>query len=55
MKPLLPEEAPQHAEDWRSIMNDLERVVMPGVSNCFSQEIRNFFIVVHKFEEEKNV
>jgi aromatic-L-amino-acid decarboxylase len=33
MKPLLPDEAPQYPETWQNIMNDIERVIMPGVSN----------------------
>ena len=38
MKPLLPDEAPQHPEDWQNIMGDIERVIMPGVSH-----LRNVF------------
>lgn len=33
MKPLLPSEAPQTPEPWKDIMADIERVIMPGVSN----------------------
>ncbi|XP_001603679.1 aromatic-L-amino-acid decarboxylase [Nasonia vitripennis] len=43
MKPLLPEEAPQHPEDWRSIMNDLERVVMPGITHWNSPKFHAYF------------
>lgn len=32
MKPLLPSEAPQSPENWKDIMTDIERVIMPGVS-----------------------
>lgn len=33
MKPLLPSEAPQSPEEWKDIMADIERVIMPGVSD----------------------
>lgn len=32
MKDLLPESAPAEPEEWESIFNDIERVIMPGVS-----------------------
>lgn len=35
MKPLLPSEAPQTPEQWTDIMADIERVIMPGVSDFF--------------------
>ncbi|CAB0035660.1 unnamed protein product [Trichogramma brassicae] len=43
MKPLLPEEAPQKAEDWQNIMNDLERVIMPGVTHWHSPKFHAYF------------
>lgn len=32
MQPLLPSEAPQTPEKWQDVMADIERVIMPGVS-----------------------
>ena len=32
MKELLPENAPLEGEDWPEIFEDIERVIMPGVS-----------------------
>uniref|UniRef100_A0A8C6U5F8 Histidine decarboxylase n=1 Tax=Neogobius melanostomus TaxID=47308 RepID=A0A8C6U5F8_9GOBI len=32
MRDLIPESAPVEAEDWDNIFNDIERVIMPGVS-----------------------
>jgi hypothetical protein len=29
---LLPEEAPQKAEKWQEVFNDVEQYIMPGVS-----------------------
>lgn len=33
---LLPDSAPTEPEDWESIFNDIERVIMPGVSFLLS-------------------
>ena len=32
MRDLMPDEAPENPEPWQNIFNDIERVVMPGVS-----------------------
>ena len=32
MRPLIEEEAPTHGEPWENIFNDIDRVIMPGVS-----------------------
>ena len=32
MRNLIPSEAPNDGEDWDTIFNDVERVIMPGVS-----------------------
>ncbi|MPC91274.1 Histidine decarboxylase [Portunus trituberculatus] len=32
MRDLMPDEAPEQPEPWQNIFNDIERVVMPGVS-----------------------
>lgn len=34
MRELLPEAAPTEPEDWESIFNDIEKVIMPGVKYC---------------------
>ena len=33
IRPLLPEEAPENPEDWQKVMEDIERVIMPGVTH----------------------
>lgn len=33
MKDLLPDTAPAEPEDWENIFNDIERIIMPGVSS----------------------
>jgi hypothetical protein len=32
MRKLLPEEAPEEPEDWRDVLKDMDRAIMPGVS-----------------------
>ena len=32
LRKMLPKEAPQHPEDWETIMSDVDRKIMPGVS-----------------------
>ena len=44
MRPLLPEEAPNTPDTWRQIMDDVERVIMPGVSYRY-YNITHVFIV----------
>lgn len=45
MKELLPDSAPTEPEDWENIFNDIERVIMPGVSLCFC-----LLSQIHSFE-----
>ena len=39
MKDLLPSDPPEEAESWDKIMPDIERVIMPGVSNTITSFI----------------
>ena len=34
LREVLPNSAPSKSEDWRSIMKDVDRAIMPGVSAC---------------------
>ncbi|XP_014605654.1 PREDICTED: aromatic-L-amino-acid decarboxylase [Polistes canadensis] len=43
MKPLLPPEAPRTAEKWEDIINDVERVIMPGVTHWQSPKFHAYF------------
>ena len=36
MRPLIPAQAPNDGEPWNSILNDVERIIMPGVNDSFS-------------------
>uniref|UniRef100_A0A672GNT9 Histidine decarboxylase n=1 Tax=Salarias fasciatus TaxID=181472 RepID=A0A672GNT9_SALFA len=40
MKELLPDSAPVEPEDWENIFNDIERVIMPGVSSSYLLNLR---------------
>lgn len=35
IRKLIPETAPEEPESWNEILKDVERVIMPGVSNRF--------------------
>lgn len=35
LRALIPEHAPEQGESWQSIFQDVERVIMPGVSYIF--------------------
>ncbi|KAJ8679481.1 hypothetical protein QAD02_015268 [Eretmocerus hayati] len=43
MKPLLPDEAPQQPEQWGNIMDDLEKIIMPGVTHWHSPKFHAYF------------
>lgn len=32
LRPLLPTEAPNEPENWKDVMTDVEKLIMPGVS-----------------------
>lgn len=35
LKNLIPDEAPENPESWKDVFSDIERVIMPGVSEAF--------------------
>ncbi len=35
LRSLIPEEAPEEAESYEDVVKDIERVIMPGVSQCW--------------------
>ncbi|XP_059214842.1 histidine decarboxylase [Centropristis striata] len=43
MKELLPDTAPTEPEDWESIFNDIERVIMPGVVHWQSPHMHAYY------------
>ncbi|KAJ6648547.1 3,4-dihydroxyphenylacetaldehyde synthase [Pseudolycoriella hygida] len=40
---LIPEELPEKAEDWKCIMKDIERVIMPGMTHWQSPNFHAFY------------
>ena len=43
LRPLIPEEAPEDPENWQNVMNDLDRVIMPGVTHWHSPQFHAYF------------
>ncbi|KAG7208393.1 hypothetical protein KM043_014625 [Ampulex compressa] len=43
LRPLLPAEAPQKSEDWKDIMADIEKLIMPGVTHWHSPKFHAYF------------
>ncbi|XP_050689746.1 aromatic-L-amino-acid decarboxylase-like [Eriocheir sinensis] len=43
LRPLLPPAAPDAPETWRDVMNDIERVIMPGVTHWHSPQFHAYF------------
>lgn len=36
LRPLLPTEAPNDPENWKDVMTDVEKLIMPGVSTKYT-------------------
>lgn len=49
MRNLLPESAPIDGENWDSIFNDVERVIMPGVTHWQSPHMHAYFPALNSF------
>jgi tyrosine decarboxylase len=43
LRPLLPNDAPETGEEWNKIMNDIERVIMPGVTHWQHPRFHAYF------------
>ena len=43
LRPLIPDEAPEDPENWQNVMNDLDRVIMPGVTHWHSPQFHAYF------------
>ena len=40
---LLPSAAPQQGEEWKAVMEDIERVIMPGVTHWHHPQFHAYF------------
>ncbi len=47
LRPLIPSEAPLEPESYEDVMNDVERVIMPGVSLCLCWFADANNVIVH--------
>lgn len=43
LRKLLPEEAPENPEDWKTIMDDVENKIMPGVTHWQHPRFHAYF------------
>ena len=43
LRPMLPEDAPETGEAWDSIMNDVDRVIMPGITHWQHPRFHAYF------------
>ncbi|KAL3308970.1 hypothetical protein Ciccas_012491, partial [Cichlidogyrus casuarinus] len=43
LRPLVPDQAPQQPEAWEDILNDVERVVMPGITHWHHPRFHAYF------------
>lgn len=49
MRTLLPESAPLEGEPWQTIIDDVERVIMPGVTHWQSPHMHAYFPALNSF------
>ncbi|XP_060593010.1 histidine decarboxylase-like [Ruditapes philippinarum] len=49
MRQLVPDTAPHEGEDWNVIMNDIERVIMPGITHWQSPYMHAYFPALNSF------
>ncbi|CAF1006273.1 unnamed protein product [Adineta steineri] len=49
MRPLIDEEAPKQGEPWDQIFNDIERVIMPGITHWQSPYMHAYFPALNSY------
>jgi len=49
LRPMLPDEAPENGEDWQNIQNDIERVIMPGITHWQHPRFHAYFPAGNSF------
>ncbi|XP_054713370.1 aromatic-L-amino-acid decarboxylase-like [Uloborus diversus] len=49
MAELLPDEAPQESENWKEVIKDIERVVMPGMTHWNSPHFHAYFPTANSY------
>lgn len=49
LKELIPDKAPDEAEQWPDVMKDIERVIMPGVTHWHSPQFHAYFPTANSY------
>ncbi|XP_065332536.1 aromatic-L-amino-acid decarboxylase-like [Cloeon dipterum] len=49
IRPLLPETAPEEGEKWQAVMDDLEKVIMPGVTHWHHPQFHAYFPTANSY------
>ncbi|KAF0757511.1 aromatic-L-amino-acid decarboxylase [Aphis craccivora] len=49
LRPLLPTEAPNDPENWKDVMSDVEKLIMPGVTHWHSPRFHAYFPTANSY------
>lgn len=49
LRPLVPEQAPEKPEPWTAVMDDIERVIMSGVTHWHSPRFHAYFPTANSY------
>ncbi|XP_023323819.1 aromatic-L-amino-acid decarboxylase isoform X2 [Eurytemora carolleeae] len=49
LRSLVPDEAPEKGEDWRTVMKDVDRVIMPGVTHWHHPQFHAYFPTANSY------
>lgn len=49
LRPLMPAEAPLKPETWQQVMEDVERIIMPGVTHWHSPKFHAYFPTANSY------
>lgn len=49
LKNLIPAEAPEEPDNWQDLVNDIERVIMPGITHWHSPHFHAYFPTANSY------
>ncbi|CAH0557849.1 unnamed protein product [Brassicogethes aeneus] len=49
LEDLLPDEAPEHGESWQDVMQDVDQIIMPGITHWHSPNFHAYYPTAHSF------
>ena len=49
LRPLLPEDAPEEPENWKDVLADIEKVIMPGVTHWHSPNFHAYYGMANSY------